>query len=192
MEENFTPVVSNEVTSVTNFDESYYAGKANFSFDKLASYLIRFLNQLKKTGRSVNTINAYRNDLSLFCEFLVEKQIRPDHYASPVQDYWIQFLKKNGRRSQASIRRAQMSVRSFLHYLVADGVIDKSAFQAFTAAGISFPISEYLSDYMPLNLGLGTTEISLRAILKYEYHSKISFRRSAAYLHKPTTEAERA
>lgn len=70
-------------------------------------------------------------------------------------------------------------------------VIDKSAFQAFTAAGISFPISEYLSDYMPLNLGLGTTEISLRAILKYEYHSKIYFRGSAAYLHRTTTEAER-
>lgn len=100
----------------------------HFSFEKLASLLIRFINQLKKTGKSPNTISAYRNDLALFCEFLTEKQITPDNYTLPTQEYWMAFLKENGRHSQASIRRAQMSVRSFLHFLVSEGVITQSPF----------------------------------------------------------------
>jgi site-specific recombinase XerD len=99
-----------------------------FSFERLASLLMRFINQMKKTGKSSNTISAYRNDITLFCEFLTEKQINPDNYTIPAQELWLDFLKENGRQSQASVRRAQMSVRSFLHFLVSDQVISQSPF----------------------------------------------------------------
>ena len=99
-----------------------------FSFEKLASLLMRFINQMKKTGKSANTISAYRNDLTLFCEFLTEKQINPDNYTISAQEHWLDFLKENGRQSQASVRRAQMSVRSFLHFLVSEQIISQSPF----------------------------------------------------------------
>lgn len=100
--------------------------ESDFQFYKLSSFLISFMNQLKKSGRSAHTISAYRNDLNLFCEFLLEKKIEPSSYTLPTQDYWIDYLKENGRRSPASLRRAQMSVRSFLHFLVAQGIIERS------------------------------------------------------------------
>lgn len=97
-------------------------------FENLSMLLVRFINQLKKTGKSSNTISAYKNDLGLFCEFLSEKQISPDNYNLPTQEYWLTFLKENGRQSQASLRRAQMSIRSFLHFLVSEKIILRSPF----------------------------------------------------------------
>jgi hypothetical protein len=61
----------------------------------------------------------------------------------------------------------------------------------FISGGFSLPVSSYLSDYMPFNLGLGTQEFSLRGIIKYEHKSGIYLRGSYAYLHRTTTEAER-
>lgn len=68
---------------------------------------------------------------------------------------------------------------------------DAHAIQLFASAGYSFPVTNYLSDYMPLNLGLSTDEISIRCIAKYETKSKIYLRASGAYVHRTTTEAER-
>ena len=68
---------------------------------------------------------------------------------------------------------------------------DTKAFQLFGSAGYSFPVTNYLSDYMPLNLGLSTDEISMRCIAKYELASKVYMRVSGAYIYRSTTEAER-
>ncbi len=124
MDANFTNQRSN-ILEILNKDFFY---ENSFSFSKLSPFLIRFLNQLKKSGKSINTISAYRNDLSLFCEFLIEKQISPDNYSYPIQEYWLHFLKENGRHSQSSMRRAQMSVRTFVHFLVAEKIILNSPF----------------------------------------------------------------
>lgn len=124
MEGNFVNHQS-VVSEIINKDFFY---PESFSFSKLSPLLIRFLNQLKKTGKSINTISAYRNDLSLFCEFLIEKQISPDNYSYPAQENWLHFLKENGRNSQSSVRRAQMSVRTFIHFLVAEKIILNSPF----------------------------------------------------------------
>jgi site-specific recombinase XerD len=127
MEENLTKVTSAVSTPIALTKNAIIPDEF-FSFEKLASLLIRFINQMKKTGKSSNTISAYRNDLTLFCEFLTEKQINPDNYTLPSQELWLEFLKENGRQSQASVRRAQMSVRSFLHFLVSEQVISQSPF----------------------------------------------------------------
>jgi len=125
-----------------------------FEFDKLTTHLIRFINQLKKSGRSMNTISAYRNDLSLFCEFLIEKQISPDNYTAPMQDYWVNFLKNNGRISLASTRRAHMSVRTFLHFLVSENII------AFS------PLLESKSPKQPTNILLTVPKEKFAALCR--------------------------
>lgn len=129
MEENLVkPSVSPAVSQPIALTKNAIVPDEHFSFERLASLLIRFINQMKKTGKSSNTISAYRNDLTLFCEFLTEKQINPDNYTQPAQELWLDFLKENGRQSQASVRRAQMSVRSFLHFLVSEQIIIQSPF----------------------------------------------------------------
>lgn len=104
------------------------ASIAAFRHDRLSPLLLRFLNRLKQTGRSVHTIAAYRNDLNLFSEFLVEKQFDPQLYSLNLQSEWLHFLGAHGRKSAASVRRALMSVRTFLHFLVLEKVIVGSPF----------------------------------------------------------------
>lgn len=118
----------NHQSAVTEIVKKEFYNQEPFAFSKLSSLLIRFLNQLKKNGKSSNTISAYRNDLSLFCEFLLEKQTSPDNYSFPAQENWLHFLKENGRNSQSSVRRAQMSVRTFIHFLVSEKIIQSSPF----------------------------------------------------------------
>lgn len=99
---------------------------AGFQVEKLATYLLRFLNRLKSSGKSSHTLQAYRNDLTLFSEFLIEKRFDPRSHTVNLRDEWDHFLRSNGRHSAASVRRAFMSVRTFLHFLVAEGHIDGS------------------------------------------------------------------
>jgi site-specific recombinase XerD len=97
-----------------------------FKTEKLSPLLLRFLNRLKQTGKSVHTISAYRNDLSTFCQFLVEEKIDPRDFQSQFQEKWTYYLSQHGRKSHASIRRALMSARTFLHFLIKEKVIERS------------------------------------------------------------------
>lgn len=79
----------------------------------------------------------------------------------------------------------------FLKYRWLDKTWSKSGLQSFISAGYSLPTTSYLSDYMPLHLGLGTHEMSVRGIFKYEYDQKYYIRVGAAYIHRTTTTVER-
>jgi len=97
-----------------------------FRTDKLIPLLLRFLNRLKQTGKSVHTISAYRNDLSIFCQFLAGEKIDPRDFQSQFQERWTHYLAQHGRKSPASIRRALMSSRTFLHFLIKEKIIERS------------------------------------------------------------------
>ena len=97
-----------------------------FQREKLGQYLLRFINRLKTSGKSMHTLAAYRNDLSLFCEFLIEKKYEPHSFGVNLQEEWEWHMRNNGRKSGASIRRGQMSVRTFMHFLVAEKIIAAS------------------------------------------------------------------
>lgn len=88
--------------------------------------LLRFINRLKYNKKSSHTIAAYRNDISLFIHFLATTGFKPDDFGSDIGAQWQHFLSVQGRRSEASVRRAQMSVRSFLRYLVEEKMIEGS------------------------------------------------------------------
>ena len=53
------------------------------------------------------------------------------------------------------------------------------------------PMTNYLSDYMPYSLGLGTQEFATRAIAQYEFNKMLYARGSVAYVWRGQTEAER-
>jgi hypothetical protein len=53
------------------------------------------------------------------------------------------------------------------------------------------PMTNYLSDYMPYSLGLGTQELVGRVIAQYEFNKMIYARGSAAYVWRGQTEVER-
>jgi hypothetical protein len=57
--------------------------------------------------------------------------------------------------------------------------------------GYSFPVSNYLSDYLPFSIGLKTRELSTRGILQYRFDNGIYLRGAAAYLWRGQTRIER-
>ena len=57
--------------------------------------------------------------------------------------------------------------------------------------GFATPVSNYLSDYQPFSLGLGTNEWSLRGILQYRFDNGIYVRGAAAHLWRGQTKVER-
>ncbi len=78
-----------------------------------------------------------------------------------------------------------------LKYEVIKKDFGKHRVSALTVAQFGTPMSNYLSDYMPYSLGLGTQELTGRIIGQYEFNSVIYLRTSAAYLWRGQTEAER-
>lgn len=62
---------------------------------------------------------------------------------------------------------------------------------ALAVAQFGTPMSNYLSDYMPYSLGLGTQELVGRVIGQYEFNKMIYVRASAGYVWRGQTEVER-
>jgi hypothetical protein len=67
----------------------------------------------------------------------------------------------------------------------------KHRVSALVVAQFGTPMTNYLSDYMPYSLGLGTQEFTSRVIGQYEFNKLIYARGSAAYLWRGQTEIER-
>lgn len=78
-----------------------------------------------------------------------------------------------------------------LKYKVIESKQEKSDFSLFASVLFSTPLSNYLSDYQPYSLGLGTPQIAWRAIAHYQLQSGFYGRLSGAYVWKGYTEAER-
>jgi integrase/recombinase XerD len=86
-----------------------------------------FLNFLEvEKGYAENTIAAYQNDLNQFYEYLqAEKAVeKPESWdevnKSIVVDY-IERLKKNGGYASSTVARKVAAIKSFFHFLVAEG-----------------------------------------------------------------------
>lgn len=131
----------------------------------LPGFVLRFLNSLKKQGKSINTLNAYKNDLSFFAEFIIETKADLENFTFPIQEHWLQFLKDHGRHSHASQRRAQMSVRAFLHFLIQEGAIEGS------------PLLETKSPRQPAH--------SLLIISNTDYDKVVAVLKKKAHLNDP-------
>ncbi len=58
-------------------------------------------------------------------------------------------------------------------------------------AEFSTPVSNYLSDYAPYSLGLGTNQFTLRGILQYKLDMGFYLRGSAAHIWRTETKVER-
>ena len=84
----------------------------------LEENLKNFLNQLKIGNKSRNTIAAYKSDIHGFLEFLEDKKIRK---ASRINDAhlseYISGIKECGK-SDATVNRLYMSLKSFARFLI--------------------------------------------------------------------------
>ena len=78
-----------------------------------------------------------------------------------------------------------------LKYRIFNQKIKDSQLTLLSAASFSTPATNYLSDYMPYSLGLGTPQFALRGIAQYQLKSNLYLRGMGGYMWRGYTEAER-
>jgi hypothetical protein len=78
-----------------------------------------------------------------------------------------------------------------LKYELMKKEIGKGTLAVLGTAAYATPMSDYLSDYLPYSLGLGTNEITLRGIVHYQLDKGIYVRGAFAHLWRGQTEVER-
>lgn len=99
-----------------------------------------FLNHIAaERGFSLNTANAYRNDVKQFMAFLAERNI-VDWQLEPQILHAFQISLLERRYADTTLARKIAAVRSFLNFLRADGVVD----QDFAAHLDSPSVGKYL------------------------------------------------
>lgn len=97
--------------------------------------------------------------------------------------------KPNGGKFAGASGNQDLSIG--VKYEVLKKESEKGVFSAFASLNFSTPVSNYLSDYQPYSLGLGTPQLAWKAILHYKWNNGLYLRGVGGYIWKGYTEAER-
>ena len=66
----------------------------------------------------------------------------------------------------------------------------KDQFSVYAVGRVSFPVTDYVVDYLPLSIGLGSKTAGIRALADYQY-DKYFVTASAAYTYRSNTDIDR-
>ena len=81
-------------------------------------------------------------------------------------------------------------ISAFVKWKAYQQKIGKGKLSLFAIGGISTPISDYVIDFLPFSIGLGTTNLTARAMVDYLV-GKINITGSASYIRRSNTELDR-
>lgn len=81
-------------------------------------------------------------------------------------------------------------ISAFIKWRAYQQKIGKGKLSLFAIGGISTPISDYVIDFLPFSIGLGTTNLTARAMVDYLV-GKINITGSASYIRRNNTELDR-
>jgi integrase/recombinase XerD len=121
--------------------------------------LLDFLDALRvEAGVSKNTVLAYRRDLEVFLEWLI--QIGPRHWESVTAIHIVDHMAamRSLGQTESSVARALAAIRMLLRHQVAEGVL-----KCDPCALISAPV---LARYLPTTLGIEEVDALLSVASK--------------------------
>ena len=78
----------------------------------------------------------------------------------------------------------------YLKYIPFQRKIGQGTFTTFAIGGITTPLSNYVIDYLPLSIGMGSTNLTGRAMVDYNY-KRITVTGSAAYIRRNNVKLDR-
>ncbi len=101
------------------------------------------------------------------------------------------FVKTKSNGGQLTGAKGFQDVSVALKYEIIKKKIGIGNLSLLSTVGFATPMSNYLSDYMPYSLGLGTNEFTLRGIVHYQLDKGIYLRLAGAQVWRGTTITER-
>jgi integrase/recombinase XerD len=107
--------------------------------------LSQYLSYIKiEKGLSKNTVDSYERDLKIFYDFMAENKLKLSTISVKEAEKFIHYL--SGKQySQYSILRMISSVKSFVKYLIDEGVIEDCNFLAIQPMKKAFKLPKVLS-----------------------------------------------
>jgi len=81
-------------------------------------------------------------------------------------------------------------ISAFIKWRAVNKKLGKGKIAAYAIGGISTPLTDYVVDYLPLSIGLGTTNLTARGMVDF-IQNKITVTASAAYVRRSNVTLDR-
>ena len=80
----------------------------------------------------------------------------------------VPYIKTKASAGQLHSMRGLQDIFLWIKYMPVEEELGPGVFSIYTLGGLSFPSSNYVADYLPLSIGLKSTNLSLRLMADYQ------------------------
>ena len=80
----------------------------------------------------------------------------------------LPYIKTNATAGTMHSMKGLQDLSIFIKYKPLKQAIGRGTFSVYTIGGLSFPTTNYVADYLPLSIGMGSTNFSLRGMVDYQ------------------------
>ncbi len=102
----------------------------------------------------------------------------------------LPYIKTKASAGQLHSMKGLQDLSLWVKYLAVEKALGKGVFSIYPLGGISFPVSNYIADYLPLSIGSHSTNLSFRLIADYQVNSWFATI-SATYIHRSNIKIDR-
>lgn len=102
----------------------------------------------------------------------------------------VPYVQTNASAGSMKGLKGVQDLSLWVKWMPVDIQIGKSNFSAYGVAGYSFPVSDYVADFLPLAIGLRSKNLSIRAIADYQI-GKFFVTGSATYIQRSNIKIDR-
>ncbi len=102
----------------------------------------------------------------------------------------IPYVQTNASAGPLKGLKGIQDLSLWVKWMPVDTKLGKGDFSLYGVAGYSFPVSDYVADFLPMSIGLRSKNLSVRAIADYQV-GKFFVTGSATYVHRSNIEIDR-
>ncbi len=85
--------------------------------------------------------------------------------------FGVPYIINKTSAGQMQKMKGLQDVSLWLKYMPMEKQVGNGVFSAYTIVGISFPASNYVADYLPVSIGMHSTNLNLRGMIDYQVNS---------------------
>ena len=102
----------------------------------------------------------------------------------------LPYIKTKATAGSLHSMKGLQDLSLFLKYMPIKKEIGPGTFSVYTIGGLSFPTTDYVADYLPLSIGMRSTNLSFRGMLDYQISNWFATI-SGTYVHRSNVKIDR-
>ena len=102
----------------------------------------------------------------------------------------LPYIKTKATAGTLHSMKGLQDLSLFLKYMPIKKEIGPGTFSVYTIGGLSFPTTDYVADYLPLSIGMRSTNLSFRGMLDYQISNWFATI-SGTYVHRSNVKIDR-